>query len=82
METHSVSWIPHGGSESFEPPDTEWAHVKCWNENQARQAVVYRTAWVKPFIKINTNLEYLNELRQINRERQGTPQAVSKSKKC
>jgi hypothetical protein len=71
MGSNSVNWTPHGGCEDEEPPDAEWAHIKCWNDvSEKRRQSIFNEAWIKPQIRIDESQEYLNELRQINRERE------------
>jgi len=65
MSNHSVNWTPYGGSEDEEPPDAEWAHVACWN-NQAdsRKLFLHNNAWIKPEVRVDANQEYIHELKQ------------------
>jgi hypothetical protein len=39
-------WTPYGGVIDMEPPDDEYAHVKCWNDAPlAQKKLIQRTAW-------------------------------------
>jgi len=76
MSGYSVSWTSHGGVESIEPPDEEWAHIECWNKNTNSQKVIAETAWIGPYVQIDKDCEYRHELRQIHRAQKGTSKAV------
>jgi hypothetical protein len=44
------TWTPYGGCQDLEPPDSQHAHVKCFDnlEEKTKQLLV-TTSWRKPF---------------------------------
>lgn len=45
----AVEWTPFGGSCDVEPPDAEYAHLRCWNSTEpGRRARITQTSWIAP----------------------------------
>ena len=44
-------WTPYGNSTDMEPPDPEYAHIKCYENLSERQKnLIIKTSWIKPVI--------------------------------
>jgi hypothetical protein len=45
----AVEWTPFGGPLDDEPPESEYAHLRCWNHaDDGRRRLIRTISWIGP----------------------------------
>lgn len=49
---YAVRWTPHGDYLDLDPPDEEFAHLRCWNgDRTGLRRLITGNAWLAPYSK-------------------------------